>query len=155
MNQACSGVFNSSLLYETRLSTNKEVLPFQTYSRRRNKQKQKKPLVSKVKWPNFYTGDGSSVWDELVQRSLLRLVVITVYVVTKTWNHPKPLKTSQNHRQPPTKPAKTTQNHPQYTSIRPFNFVWYLRRWPSVMLRDYPFDNHAWNFLSLIVFYFA
>ena len=47
-------------------------------------------------------------------------------VVTKTRNHPKPLKTTQNHQQnqpkPPTKstkPTKTTQNQLQYTLIRP------------------------------------
>ena len=31
--------------------------------------------------PNFYTGDGSSVWDELVQRSLVRLIMsVQTYV---------------------------------------------------------------------------
>ena len=47
-------------------------------------------------------------------------------------------KTTQNHLQPPTKLPQTIQKYP----IRPV----------CVMLRDYHVDNHAWNFLSLILF---
>ena len=90
-------------------------------------------------------------------------------VVTKTRNHPKPPKTTQNDPKPPTKPPKTTnkttQNHLQNQQNQPkrpktsYNipkydqFAWYLRRWPSVMLCDYHVDNNAWNFLALIVFF--
>ena len=38
-------------------------------------------------------------------------VAMAIFVVTKTWNHPKPPKTSQNHPKPP----KSIHNIPRYT----------------------------------------
>ena len=78
------------------------------------------------------------------------MILCQPYVVTKTPNQPKPAKTTQNQQktsqnQPKTS-YKTNKNDPKPATIYPNTTGLRVRRWPSVMLRDYHVDNQEVKF---------